>query len=576
MPIENGGVRSGGNSDAYNDRPRNEPLQNRRHLYDERPQWNDRSDLDVRGRLVDDSYRLRAQYDMPDTNSGAKRRDPYLQQQTFKKILPEIQITGLPVKPAAPPLNYSTLLDTTQDQMAENVESVFKKIDLNKDGFVDEAETAKAVANPEIKHKDALIVGLLKDAYSTIMEQSNDEIGDENSGVTVKDFRSLFKTLKDYNDLQEIAWNIRKHLKPHFERIDKDRNGFLSAGELNSFRFGDVTLEESSTLDHARKNFDALMHASDDEWWESKGVTKKDMDEYFGDVFIAGPWKLNDKVENTIAGLQLSLYKKSTDRLYGDTIDPRRSVNPLAVKQGLIGDCYFLSPISSMASTEAGKQKIMNMIKDNGPDKDGRHTYTVTFPAAKNEPITVSAPTDSELALYNKATEHGVWPAVLEKAYAKYVNSDITRRMTMSPYKVDYDAISGGSAIASGHRVLSESGAATRQRFSRTPDEEVKASIVNALADGRPISISALNTTASIVGLGENLTDENKLYRGHSYSIIGFDAATNMVKIRNPWGHGGEPEDSNHGARDGIDDGIFSLSLEALKKDFDSIQFARK
>src|SRR5262249_25417221 len=132
------------------------------------------------------------------------------------------------------------------------------------------------------------------------------------------------------------------------------------------------------------------------------------------------------------------------------------SIAPDAVNQGHVGDCYFLGPLASLASSDAGKQTILNMIKDNGPDKSGRHTYTVTFPGAPNEPINVAAPTDSEVALYNGSNYRGVWASVVEKAYGKFVNARSWRRESLYKYSIDQDSLDGSFMMA-GHKILSKS-----------------------------------------------------------------------------------------------------------------------
>jgi len=478
--------------------------------------------------------------------------------------LPDLQITGT--------LNYSLLLHTKQEEVASHAEQIFDRIDLNKDGFIDADETAAAVKNPEFKHKDALVVGLLKDSYSDLVTQSDDEFFLENSGVTRADLKVLFKTLKEYDGRVDTAFGVMYHGEKHFAGIDTDKDGFLSKKELEDYKPTNPYSSEKQGLENMRRLYDEVMRTRND---GSKGISAADLKGYFPLVFGDGPWQLNSRIKNTIAGLQLNLYHKTTDNLFSNSADPLNSIQPEAVEQGLIGDCYFLGPLASMAATDTGRRKIMDMIKDNGPGPDGRHTYTVTFPFAKNEPITVNAPTDSELALYAGATKFGSWPAVMEKAYAKYINSDFTRRLTISPYAVDHDSIAGGSAFHAGLKAFSQSGEAVVLELDETQDDTVRDAIVNSLKDGRPVTMSTRNTFASLFGLGRNETDENKLYRGHAYSIVDYDPATSRVKIRNPWGYGGEPVDANHAARDGVADGTFWLPLSALKKDFDKVEYSK-
>src|SRR5262249_52466936 len=125
-----------------------------------------------------------------------------------------------------------------------------------------------------------------------------------------------------------------------------------------------------------------------------------------------------DAVDDVALGACLSVMKANR-KLFGSAVDPLKNIAPEGVIQGGIGDCYFLAEIASLASSPAGKQAIVDMIKVND---DG--TYTVTFPGDPKNPITVSAPTDAELGRYAKGNFRGIWPAVLEKAYGKYSDPD--------------------------------------------------------------------------------------------------------------------------------------------------------
>src|SRR5262249_2412454 len=109
----------------------------------------------------------------------------------------------------------------------------------------------------------------------------------------------------------------------------------------------------------------------------------------------------------------------SNHHLFADKDNPLESIKPEAVLQGRINDCPFLADLAALAGTPDGKQAIKDMIHANA---DG--TYTVTFPGAPDQPITVAAPTDSELAYYAGGSDCGTWASVLEKAYGKYLDAN--------------------------------------------------------------------------------------------------------------------------------------------------------
>lgn len=74
---------------------------------------------------------------------------------------------------------------------------------------------------------------------------------------------------------------------------------------------------------------------------------------------------------------------------------------------------------------------------------------------------------------------------------------------------------------------------------------------------------------------GQEGLEQSGLIPGHVYTVLGYDPKTRSVKLRNPWGET-EPVDQNGKARDGKNDGIFSISVEELTKQFSYMAYIRK
>jgi len=153
------------------------------------------------------------------------------------------------------------------------------------------------------------------------------------------------------------------------------------------------------------------------------------------------------------------------------------------INQGTLGDCYLMAGMGAIAVTDP--QRIYDMIQKNA---DG--TYTVTFhvveeingefiPTGETAQITVDAsfPTkDGESFAYGHSNdEKELWPAIVEKAYAKWKGGE-----------GDYEDIEGGfsdKAMAeltgvSSHRVLTQN----------TTTDELRKDIQNALNSGHPVA----------------------------------------------------------------------------------------
>ncbi len=258
----------------------------------------------------------------------------------------------------------------------------------------------------------------------------------------------------------------------------------------------------------------------------------------------------------------------SARRLFGKPGEAVESVKPEAVIQGRIGNCYFMSAVASLAQVNG--KAIVDMIKDNG---DG--TYTVTFPGAKDEPITVSAPTEDELSRFAAAGPHGTWPAVLEKAYGVYCSKSVSRQ---SPFQFGrasnspQEATGGGSMRSAGLAILTGRDV---ERVSSSSTNEVHAALRAAFKEGRPATAYIHNELGAQFGWADNLTDNAGIPCGHEYSVLNYNPETSTLTIRNPWGRG-EPAGNDGKPRDGVNDGVFQMTLEEFKRNFTGLALAGK
>ena len=61
---------------------------------------------------------------------------------------------------------------------------------------------------------------------------------------------------------------------------------------------------------------------------------------------------------------------------------------------------------------------------------------------------------------------------------------------------------------------------------------------------------------------------------GHCYSVLDYDASTDTVKVRNPWGKA-ELLDEHGRVLDGVDDGLFKVSFHQFQKLFTNICYEK-
>jgi hypothetical protein len=251
-------------------------------------------------------------------------------------------------------------------------------------------------------------------------------------------------------------------------------------------------------------------------------------------------WQLNTLVDKWFLGADVPAltnnsftYQFTAGNLFNGT------PNYLDQKQGMLGDCYFISALGSIAYVNSAA--ITNMFIDNG---DG--TFTVRFYGGKYgayytadgsisdgfaigtegqvDYITV----DRRLPVYSgnrlaysgygndaRSGSNALWIALAEKAYAQWNQTGNAGRNGANTYS----AIEGGWMATVYAQVLGRN--ATDYWFTNTP----KQTLINALNSGQSVTLGTKNGS-----LGGGLV------QGHAYMVKSYDAATDRFILHNPWG----------------------------------------
>ncbi|MBS2004262.1 MAG: hypothetical protein JST44_22335 [Cyanobacteria bacterium SZAS LIN-5] len=343
--------------------------------------------------------------------------------------------------------------------------------------------------------------------------------------------------------------------------IDTDNDGFITKSEIEQATASQLFKgQDAQFVSVLKGNLEKIQTLSDDEFgFENDGVTSKDIDAFNEMVNRADQTQAE---KDLIGGIDAAFWqtgqklKDASHELFADQENPLNSITFDAVTQGGIGDCYFVSALSSLARNNP--QAIKDMIKDN---ENG--TYTVTFPGDPTHPVTIDAPTDAEMSLYASGNK-GIWPSVIEKAYGKYYDQNKT---------VSQDGVPNGSMLHDGVRILSPSGVDI-DLISYSSSSEIDAKLQQAIKDGQPVTVGINGNILSLIKSGYDKTEQG-LQRKHEYSVEDYDPATKTVTIRNPWGRG-EPVDADGKPRDGKDDGVFTMSLDEFQRTFSDVAYGQK
>jgi Calpain family cysteine protease/Bacterial pre-peptidase C-terminal domain len=187
------------------------------------------------------------------------------------------------------------------------------------------------------------------------------------------------------------------------------------------------------------------------------------------------------------------------------------------IKQGQVGDCYYLATLSSIALEKPSY--IQDMFIDNGDN-----TFTVRFfNSGVADYLTVDRflPTSKGNLVYasqgRSATNTGneLWVALAEKAYAQLAESGWSRGSGASN---SYSAIEGGWMDTVMEQVT---GLGTSGNSITGMTKQQLIDLANS---------NKLLAAGFVDGAGYGIVD------AHAYTITGYDSAKDKFCLRNPWG----------------------------------------
>jgi hypothetical protein len=234
------------------------------------------------------------------------------------------------------------------------------------------------------------------------------------------------------------------------------------------------------------------------------------------------------------------------------------------VTQGHIGDCFFLAPLGCAVSRYP--ERVRQMIT---PNPDG--TFNVKF--GKGKPVTVNAPTDTELAILSSSGGDGMWVPLLEKAFATAKNE------TRNPNKqaeIATDIIANGGATKATIEMLTGSDTKSlrirnSKRKGQVPSADEQEKVIGELRLLLPRLLQDKRLICA--GTPENVTTPGINGR-HAYAVVAFDVATDTLTLWNPHGQNFRPK-GRAGLEGGYatQDGVFRLPLADFVQIFGGMSY---
>ena len=201
--------------------------------------------------------------------------------------------------------------------------------------------------------------------------------------------------------------------------------------------------------------------------------------------------------------------------------------------QGALGDCYFISALASVAwarpyviaqrtrATGTGQQQFVDMIEFFDAGKSVKVEVSELLP--------LNPPANG--FIYARSAETGeIWPAVYEKAYAKW-------RTGAGGDQPDYAPIAGGDPVAACSQLtnlpgtyLWTSGLSADECWNKVRGQSVSYKTFNPMVAWTYPSGDASPDKVNY--------DNAHLVANHAYSVLGWQLANSQkyIILRNPWG----------------------------------------
>ena len=248
-------------------------------------------------------------------------------------------------------------------------------------------------------------------------------------------------------------------------------------------------------------------------------------------------------------------------------------IDPNDIKQGQLGDCYFLSTLSAIAETPS---RITNLFPHSDANPHGCYMVKICdmgvwkevvmddyFPCknAKGGPI------------FTRGNDHELWVLILEKAWAKMYGS--------------YARIEAGLT----REVLHDLTGGPTEYFLTQGGDDPK-QIWDSILKGEQENFIMTAGSGDFFD-GSDLLDSSGLVGSHAYSLLSAVSLQtpygekHLVKLRNPWGESewqGDwsdesslwtPELKQQVNLEDKNDGTFFMSFEDFCKYFSDVQICR-
>jgi hypothetical protein len=258
------------------------------------------------------------------------------------------------------------------------------------------------------------------------------------------------------------------------------------------------------------KNYSGLEDLSDDELGpETNGVYRADL--------VAFDRQWNKDASHKVVAATIGTFDGAQQKITGAgaTLYTTPKVDPTNVSQGYVGDCWLLAAIVGM------KDRVDSAVRAIITSSGG--SFTVQFRDG-SAAITVARPTDAQIGMLGSTNGNGLWLTVLELAHGKSRNA-------ADPF----DGADHAEPPGTGIKPMTGN-SHTSDTLVVTLDSTTRQKLAKAFA-AKKVVATLVRGNLDFWNKNET-TSRNHWPMGHVYTILAFDASTDKITVRNPWGTG--------------------------------------
>jgi hypothetical protein len=443
--------------------------------------------------------------------------------------------------------NCDSMIDL--EHFADDAKKMLPEIGGDHAVAVTKAQLAAAVLNPKFTGDQTKALVAMYENFDVLHNLSGHEGWTDTASISAADLDKFKSVEKSRSAFQSETTELKLWAHDNLTRFSSNGGDLLTKADVER------ALKDPATSPHDRQMLEmaSIIPGKLDPAHFVTGLTVKDFDKQYDAAWDEPEGRMVSAVYGSYYDVVNDGEKACRD-LYGSS-DPLKSITTNGVKQGAIGDCYFEAPLASLAKTDPA------LIRDSIVDNHNG-TYTVTFAGAKDEPITVKAPTEAELSIYNRGGTSGEWASVMEKAYGQYRENH-----AWLSSRTPQESADGGAPAAPVVSLLTGKDADYLE-ITDLSQEEAANRLKQAFSPDSPLVVVA-GTPSDLFGnwsSGPSVTADG-FDKCHDYSVISFTPIgkdDGKVGLRNP-----------HAGKDGTPDGTIEIPLAEFLRNFQDISIEK-